>query len=238
MNKSTTHMYANAKSWNPFKGCGFDCAYCGPSFKRQAKRQKQLCEKCYTFEPHEHPERLARIPAAEIVFACGNGDISFADPAYVRRIIEAMRGKGGGKTFYLQTKRPESLKQFLGLLPDTVILVATLETNRDDGYDKVSKAPPPSVRFWQFLGLDWPRKVVTAEPLMDFDVGPFADWIIRINPEYVWLGMNSRPAEVRLPEPTPEKLRGFTDILLGHGIPVRGKDLRGIALPGVERLQD
>ena len=37
-----SNMYAEAKTWNPFKGCAFDCVYCVPSFQRQAKRQKWL----------------------------------------------------------------------------------------------------------------------------------------------------------------------------------------------------
>ena len=236
--QATTHMYAAAETWNPFKGCEFDCAYCMPSFQRQAKRQKHLCEDCYRYVPHEHPERLSKIPKAEIVFVCGNGDISFADPAYVHRIIDAIWTRCVRGTFYVQTKRPEFLRPYLGLLPPRVMLVTTLETNRDDGYGLVSKAPPPTERFRQFLDLDWPRKVVTIEPAMDFDVDVFAGWITNIGPKCVWLGLNSRPAEVRLPEPTPEKLRAFTGILIGHGIPVRGKSLRGIPLPGVERHQD
>ena len=236
--QTSTHMYAAAKTWNPFKGCGFDCTYCVPSFKRQAKRQKRLCMKCYDYEPHTHPKRLSKIPRAEIVFACGDADIAFCEPDYLGRIIEAIKGARGDRTFYLQSKRPSCLNQFVGLLPETVILVTTLETNRDDGYDRVSKAPPPSERFRQFVALDYPRKVVTIEPMLDFDVDIFAEWIISIRPEYIWLGFNSHDAQVKLPEPTPDKVREFTGILLKHGIPVRGKKLRGIELPGVVRYQD
>lgn len=238
--QTPSHMYAAAKTWNPFKGCGFDCASCAPSFQRQAKRQKRLCEECYRYAPHEHPKRLGKIPSADIVFVCGDGDLSFADPAYVRRIIGAIRSFRGKRqrTYYLQSKKPSCLEPHLGILPESVILVTTLETNRDEGYDRVSKAPPPSERLRQFLDLGYTRKVVTIEPVMDFDVEVFADWIVRIAPEYVWLGLNSHPGTVKLPEPSPEKLREFTGLLIGHGIPVRGKTLRGIPLPGVERYQD
>jgi uncharacterized Fe-S cluster-containing radical SAM superfamily protein len=239
--KVTTHMYAGTKTWNPFKGCKFDCSYCKPSFQTQAKRQKHNCAKCYRYEPHEHPERLAKIPKAATVFVCGNGDIAFCKPAYLKRIVEAIKSHGRQETtFYLQTKRPDCLKSFLKTLPENVVLVTTLETNRDAGYEKVStKAPKPSERFRQFLDLDYPAKLVTIEPVMDFDVEEFADWIIRINPLYVWLGLNSRDKQVQLPEPSPEKLKRFVTILLAHGIEVRGKHLRGIAIPkGVIRTQD
>ncbi len=46
-----SNMYAGAKTWNPFKGCQFDCTYCVPSFQRQAKRQLHNCQKCYGYTP-------------------------------------------------------------------------------------------------------------------------------------------------------------------------------------------
>lgn len=236
--KAKSHMYAAAETWNPFKGCKFDCIYCIPSFQSQAKRQKHNCLKCYRYEPHEHPVRLTKIPGSEIVFVCGNGDIAFCRPSYIRRIIEAIAARGGSQSFYLQSKKPSCFKPLLKLLPKTVILVTTLETNRDEGYGKVSKAPKPSSRFKQFASLKYPRKVVTIEPVMDFDVQEFANWIIQIKPEYVWLGLNSREKQVQLPEPSPDKLREFVGILARHGIEVRGKKLRGIELPGAKRYQD
>lgn len=47
MTTADSNMYANARTWNPFKGCLFDCTCCEPSFQKQAKRQKQRCLDCY-----------------------------------------------------------------------------------------------------------------------------------------------------------------------------------------------
>jgi len=95
------------------------------------------------------------------------------------------------------------------------------------------------VRYEQFLNLDYLRKVITAEPIMDFDLNVFARWIIKIKPEYLWLGLNSHEKSVRLPEPSPEKLYKLAEILLASGIKVRGKSLRDWPMPdGVERKQD
>lgn len=235
-----THMYAKAQTWNPFKGCRFDCSYCRPSFQQQAKRQKHRCPLCYGYVPHEHPERLSHIPNAEVVFVCGNGDISFADAGYTRRIIAGIRNHAARKpetTYYLQSKQPEYFGQFIGDLPRNVVLVTTLETNRDEGYSLISLAPPPSTRYAQFRGLAHPRKVVTIEPVLDFDIEVFARWLIELHPEYVWLGYNSRQAQVQLPEPCPEKLELFVERLTQAGVAVLGKDLRGIELPGIQRTQ-
>jgi uncharacterized Fe-S cluster-containing radical SAM superfamily protein len=236
-----SHMYADAQTWNPYKGCEFACSYCVPSFQQQAKRQQKNCKKCAQYKPHTHPDRLDAIPKSKIVFVCGNGDISFCEPAFVRRIIEAIKNHRGKQeqVFYLQSKEPACLKPYLDLLPENVYLVTTLETNRDEGYESISKAPPPSKRFKQFLALDYPKKVVTIEPALDFDVEVFASWIEQINPLYVWLGMNSRASAVQLPEPSPKKLQEFARLLVDKGIEVRGKHLRGIEMPkGVKRYQD
>lgn len=229
-----TNMYADAQTWSVFKGCAFDCVYCKPSFQLQAKRQLHICPRCYAFEPHVHPERLdpRRIPSAPIVFVGGNGDLAFCPPDHFSRIIDVIKEHGAkhpNKVFYLQSKRPESFEPFLGLLPQSVVLVTTLETNRDEGYGAISKAPPPTERYRQFLALDYPRKVVTIEPVMDFDADVFSRMIVELAPEYVWLGFNSKTKPV-LPEPNTDKLREFVRSLTEAGIPIRGKDLRSLDL--------
>lgn len=223
-------MYSGTKTWNPFKGCEFGCTYCIPSFQRQAKRQKQNCLDCYHYRPHYHEERLSRIPSADIVFVCGNGDISFCEPDFTRRIIDHIKrhnGRSPHKRYYFQSKQPEYLEQFLDDFPSNVILVTTLETNRDAGYEEVSRAPGPSERYQQFKDLDWPQKVVTVEPIMDFDFEVFSRWLVDLNPLYVWIGFNSRPKEVHLPEPSRERTQQLIEYLDNSNIVVRKKDLRG-----------
>jgi hypothetical protein len=78
-------------------------------------------------------------------------------PRSSSQIIEAIRTRPE-KTFYLQSKKPACFEPFLKLLPKNVILVTTLETNRDEGYDKFSKAPPPSERYQQFKALRLPQE--------------------------------------------------------------------------------
>ena len=236
---SISNMYADAKTWSPFKGCKFDCVYCIYSFQAQAKRQMHRCMDCYRYTPHFHPERLEEVPNSKIVFVCGNADIAFAEPDQLAQIIEAIKKDNeksrSSKTFYLQSKSPSCLEPFLGQLPENVIILTTLETNRDAGYDEFSKAPVPSVRYKQFLDLKYPRKIVTIEPIMDFDVDFFAAWIMEIKPEYVWLGYDSK--NCCLPEPSQSKLKEFAAVLTGNGIPVKGKHLRGVELPGVVNTQ-
>lgn len=222
-------MYEKTQSWNPFKGCRFDCIYCEPSFKRQAKRQKHNCMNCYHFRPHYHPERLNKIPNKETIFVCGNSDLSFCRPGFTREIIESIRKRNRrtpDQTYYFQSKRPEYFRPFLNDLPSNAIILTTMETNRDEGYRDISQAPLPSQRFAQFKNLNYPRKVVTIEPVLDFDLEIFVAWIKTINPEYVYIGYNSRPKQVQLPEPDPAKLKAFIQQLKKYNIEIKEKDLR------------
>jgi len=224
-------MYTTAKTWNPFKGCEFDCSYCRPSFQQQSKRQMHLCDECYRYTPHTHPDRLGKAPSAEIVFVSGNGDLAFCPPEFVYEILNAIEKHNrrcAYKAYYLQSKRPECLAPFLNRLPPNVILVTTLETNRDEGYEKISKAPLPSVRYQQFKELDYSRKVVTMEPVMDLDLDVFPQWLLDLKLEYVWLGLNSRPGQVPLPEPPLDKLQGLVHVLDEVEVEVQLKKLRGM----------
>jgi hypothetical protein len=167
------------------------------------------------------------------VFVCGNGDISFCDEAFTDRIIATIKGHNVRcpyKSYYFQSKRPEYFEKFLAEFPDNVLLVTTLETNRDKDYEAVSQAPVPSVRYHQFRALDYPRKVVTIEPVMDFDPDAFLQWIINLKPESVYLGYNSHAQRVGPPEPSEEKLCEFIRALQHSGVRIETKDLRGACI--------
>ena len=139
--------------------------------------------------------------------------------------------RGYHREYYLQSKRPSCFTDITPDLPSNVILVTTLESNRDAGYELVSKAPPPSERYRQFRALRHSRKVLTVEPIMEFDHADFLRWILDLRPECVWLGFNSRPASVRLPEPSEASVQRLVDALVANGIKVRGKTLRGVRVP-------
>jgi len=231
-------MYPETKTWNRSVGCLFDCIYCRPSFQRQLKRvAKHInCPDCYTYKPHNHFNRTT-IPSKPIVFVYGTGDIYFYDPdavwstfGYIDNHKPRMK-----KTYYFQSKAPECFNKYMDWFKtnsDKIILLTTLETNRDEGYNKISKAPLPTKRFKDFYELDYPRKVVTVEPVLDFDLDKFVEMFLQLQAqgslEYVWFGFDSKGCG--LPESSEEKAQKFVDILQGHEIEVRGKTLRGVQL--------
>jgi hypothetical protein len=215
--------------WNPFYGCLFDCIYCKPSFQRLAK----LAHKdCGLYSPHEHPERLDKIPDTDVVFVCSSSDISFIRPEYMKKIILTMReDKRKNRVWFIQSKNPKCINQYLSILPKNTYLITTIESNRDENYDKVSKAIPPSQRYNDFLNIEWDNKIVTIEPILDFDSAILMEWIKNINPEAVFIGLNSRPKEVQLNEPDLFKLRDFIRDLGNNNIEVIWKELRHMSLP-------
>ncbi len=238
-------MYPDTKTWNPAVGCNFDCIYCRPSFQRQLKRVAGVldCQYCYDYKPHYHPERLERIPSFPIVFVFGTGDISFYKSQYVRRIFRAIDNHKPKmeKIYYFQSKNPFCFERYLPWFDerDDVILLTTLETNRDEGYEEISKAPLPTKRFWDFYNLKYPRKVVTIEPILDMDPEIMATRMNLLKKQgsldYVWFGFDSK--RCGLPEPSEEKAQLLVDLLQEAEIEVRGKTLRGVKLKGEkERL--
>jgi DNA repair photolyase len=220
--ETTGRMYENVRTWNPFVGCHFDCVYCFPSFRRQAKRLRWLCEKCYRYEPHFHPERLKRIPNAKTIFACAYGDIAFARMEWLLKVLDVIR-KHQSRTFYMQTKDP---RVFIKLereteLPRNLILGITLETDDDTVYDRISKAPKPSERVKVFSKVEHSRKFVTVEPILEFNDG-MLEAVRAIDPEFVYVGYESHGMR-SLPEPPLEKTMKLIESLRDYGYDVRLK---------------
>ena len=203
-------MYHDSvKQWNVYVGCNFNCVYCERSFKAQMKRQKQNFIKCYSYEPHFHPERLDwKLPFTkgdEFIWACSAGDITFAKPEWIEAILERIR-EMPARTFLFQTKDPACYARYD--LPDNLLIDITLETNRDEGYRDISKAPLPSKRYHDYMEIENNNKLVTIEPILDFDIEIFSDWIRDIDPIRVYIGYDLK--KCKLPEPGLEK----TEVLI------------------------
>lgn len=75
------------------------------------------------------------------------------------------------------------------------------------------------------------RKMVTIEPIIDFDLKELFKWIRNINPWRVYVGYNSHPKECPLPEPLLNKTLVLITALSSEGFDVRAKLLRHPILP-------
>jgi len=212
---SKTRMFGFVKyTCNPIVGCYHECIYCWA--RRQAKRLKRLCDKCYKFIPHYHMERIykdqeqrifKKTPANAIVFLCDMSDIFGWWVSHVRlmEILDFIK-HNPQTTFFLETKNPSKILQYRGDIPKNVILSTTIET---DHYPKegISKAPPPEERVKIFWQLRHPHKHVSIEPIIDFDLNTLVEWIKDIEPEMVSIGYDNYGILKKhgIPEPSKEK---------------------------------
>ena len=93
-----------------------------------------------------------------------------------------------------------------------------METNRDKGYDKISHAPLPTDRLVAMRLLkDDMRKMISIEPIMDFDLDYFVNEIKAIKPSFAYIGYDNY--NYGLPEPPLSKtielmkqLKKFTEV--------------------------
>jgi protein gp37 len=111
-----------------------------------------------------------------------------------------------GNTYLFQTKNPAGFDWFLhpvDFFPPRRILGTTIETNRYLG----GGAPSPQARFLAMRELFGARRMVSIEPVMDFDLEIFAAWLREISPEFVSIGADSGGND--LPEPGKEKLEAL-----------------------------
>jgi len=88
-----------------------------------------------------------------------------------------------------------------------VVFGTTIESNR---YSTFSKAPSPLMRKQAIQGIKLP-KMVSIEPVMDFDIDILIDWVRQIAPEFVSIGADSK--RHNLPEPTPDKVLALIEEL-------------------------
>lgn len=101
--------------WSPVAGCTNGCSWCWA--RRQARRQKYNCRKCYEFEPHLHPERLdeplkRRTPA--VIGVAFMGDLF--DPTLddeVRDKVFAVMALAHWHTYVVLTKQPTRMLEYL-----------------------------------------------------------------------------------------------------------------------------
>lgn len=221
LNKPSGQMYPWAYTWNPVAGeCPHRCGYCYVSAKISPWLRRMGNDK------YSGPPRLVEteftfpliVPKGYIVFVQSCGDL-FADGVpnlLIQQVLNHI-GKYPQTTFLLQTKNPQRFHDFN--IPPNCILGTTLETDRD--FD-VTQAPTPWLRYLAMKDLPvMRRRMVSIEPVMDFNLRRLSTWISRIHPGFVSVGADS--GHNGLPEPSPQKLRQLLRELEGI-TEVRRKD--------------
>jgi DNA repair photolyase len=197
--------------WNPIKGeCPYHCSYCYVSrmMDRYGKKQNPL---------HlDERELRTNLGAGNLIFVCSGCDLFHPDVPneWICKIID--NASLFENKYLWHTKNPERLLKYSAWIPSTDTVCVTIETNRD--IKDISGAPDPYERAYIMHNLEIPL-MITAEPLIDFDLVEFVEMIMDLNPIQVNIGADS--GNNHLPEPSPEKigaliesLRPFTRVYL------------------------
>jgi len=196
--------------WNPVKGlCSNNCVYC--YVKRFPVKQLRLDEK----------ELKTFHGKGNFIFVCSGTDLFNDDVPreWIMKVLEQCKKYPENK-YLFQSKNPKRFSEFKAYFPENTILGTTIETNRN--YPNISKAPTPVERALAMINITLP-KIVTIEPIIDFDIDELSQWIINIKPEWVNIGADSNYKKT-LPEPEPEKIMELVKIIKRAGIKVKIKD--------------
>ncbi len=200
LNKQKGNMYPWVQfTYNPIKGiCPHACTYCyyqnNPRY-RDKIGELRLDEKC--FRDKLGKDRTIFIGSSTDMWALGSETI------WIERVMDYIN-MFPDNTYLLQSKDPYRMYLYRSLFPSKTIIGTTAETNRHELTDKLSRAPNAVARlYWleKFTG----DKMISMEPIMDFDTEPFVLSIKRARPLFVSIGADSR--NCGLPEPPSGKLR-------------------------------
>ncbi len=204
LKKSKGNMYPwVTHTWNVIKGkCPHDCSYC--YMKRYPQPELHFDER----------ELKTDLGSGNIIFVGSSCDMFAKDISSNWKYKILHHCEEYPKNCYLfQTKNPGGFGGWQ--FPPDTILGITLESNR---CSNVSKAPCPCFRYIPLAGMNYP-KMVSIEPIMDFDLDVMVEWMKEIKPQFVSIGADS--GNNHLPEPPLDKvmaliraLREITEVKL------------------------
>ena len=206
MNKQKGNMYAFVThTWNPIKGiCSHNCKYC---------YMKVWPQKPLHFVKKELEDNLGE---NNFIFIGSSTDM-FAENVPSEWITQVLdKCKQHDNTYLFQSKNPRRFSEFKSEFPENSVFGTTLESNKDFE-PKLSDAPYNSIRAGCLAGFDAERKMVTIEPITEFNLKFFVELIKLVEPEWVTIGADSK--EHDLPEPGKKEvlllidnLKQFTDV--------------------------
>ena len=188
------NMYPGVKTINPICGsckkCGHRCDYCYSDRQTWPSLQKKYSGEL-ELDPNVLKQSLNhRDPCT--YFVCSMSDLFYESlpDVDIKQVLEWLN-KYPDNTYLLQSKNAPRMEQFTSYFPPNVILGTTLETNRD--YYNLSHAPSQVMRYLGIghYNLKMFTRMVSIEPIMDFDLDIFVEWLRDIAPNYVSIGADS-----------------------------------------------
>jgi len=188
-------------TWTPVRGdCPYDCSYC---YVKGWGKPAPL----HLMEA----ELRADMGQGNFIFICSGCDLFHPDVPldWINKVRDHTL-LYPGNTYLWHTKNPYRLVSLIEPGPSDIACV-TIESNR--GYPLITKAPPPIERI-KYLCQWEGKRMVTVEPVLDFDLDPFIGMILEANPMQVNIGADS--GGNNLPEPPREKIKELINRLGRH----------------------
>lgn len=183
-------------TWNCVRGkCPHDCSYC---YMRRYRLGTPRLVQAELLKTDLGENNFIFVGSSTDLFASAIQD------DWIKSVLEKCQ-KHPKNTYLFQSKNPENMLRFTAYFPPKVIIGTTLETNRPVPKE-ISKAPDPAVRA-RYLNHFTQTRMVSIEPIMDFDLKPFSDMIKRLLPDFVSIGADSQRSG--LPEPDPDKVKAL-----------------------------
>ncbi|MCD6330778.1 MAG: DUF5131 family protein [Thermoplasmata archaeon] len=211
LNRSKGNMYPwVTHTWNAIRGrCYHNCMYCYMKKFWNKLKEPYLDEKCLK----------DNLGSGNVIFVGSSIDM-WAENVPDEWILKVLQHclKYPSNTYLFQSKNPKRFLHFISnyddFIPNNVIWGTTIETNRLT--INYSKAPAPITRYF-FMKRIEAKKMVSIEPIMDFDLDAMVKLIYGIKPKFVSIGADSKGNN--LPEPPAwkikkliEKLKEFTEV--------------------------
>jgi len=204
LNKQSGDMYPWIDcTYNPLAGkCPHNCSYC-------YMKSEPLCyNEKYKGEPKLYLNELRGLEdsnKSRNTYFVGSATDIFGEwvPKKMIEDILIECEEYNYSKFLFQSKNPQRFHDF-DIKPTYSILGTTLETNRKNLISRISDAPSILDRVSALSSLDYFSKMISIEPILDFDVQPMVDVIRNIHPKFVSIGADSKNND--LPEPSWNKV--------------------------------
>ena len=195
LNKQSGNMYGFVThTWNTIKGkCPHDCSYC--YMKRFPQPELHFDEK----------ELKTNLGSGNTIFVGSSCDM-WADNIPADWIEKTLQHciNCEGNTYLFQTKNPSLFNEYSEIcdFPKWAILCTTIETNRKNNF--MGFTPSIQERVNAMMQLAKHKRMITIEPIMDFDIEIMISIVLSIQPFQVNIGADS--GRNNLPEPPKEKV--------------------------------
>ena len=191
-------------TWNPISGvCFHNCSYC---YMKPISKESEPTLKEHIFNDKFVKNSFIFIGSSTDMFA------ENVPSEWITRVLDHCKDEieaGRGKAFLLQTKNPQRFFEFTNhpIIKKRCVLATTIESNLD--YPEIMNNAPKMeerVKAMEKLSKQGFTTMVTAEPLMDFDLEQMVEYMERCSPKRINIGRNTSKT-VTIPEPTKEKVQ-------------------------------